>query len=212
MKIVKKTIILAICAFAGLPVFSQTPGDLSLSGPINTKKVQDSMMKGNRYLGLNGSWVYANGVINSHGALSVTAQGGYFVANRLITGLQLTYQTDNFQTKDGGASLPTNSHASYRYKYYVPEVFARYYITSFKVKPIAQLSAGWSFRSGTETDILGKDKGVSSNKITAGAAIGLGWLAAKNISVELLYNRRLGKMEFTDDVTKFRVGVSVLIR
>lgn len=212
MKYLNKITSILLFTFTIQPIFAQTPGDLSLSGPLNTKKVRDSMKKENRFLGLNGSGAYTNGMINTRGVFSITGQGGYFVANRLIAGIQFTYQTDNLQTKDIGVNLPVDSDVHHRYKYYVPEVFARYYITSFRVKPIAQLSTGWNFQSGSRTDVSGEEKRISSNNFTVGATVGLGWLATKNVSVELLYNKKLSRIDYADGVTKFRIGVSVLVR
>ncbi|GEM_PF-860822 len=178
------------------------------SGKVPDKPMTGYLQKGSRYVGLNGIGTYSNSSDFSTGSWSVTTQGGYFVANRFVAGVQLSY---------GKVSQALKANTSYvvpTYKIvtWAPELFGRYYITSLKVKPLLQFSTGYSFQ-GSRGEISGLPEFKLSNQFIANGAVGISYFFSKSIAAELTYNRRLTDSQKFDanTSTKIRLGVAIFL-
>lgn len=170
------------------------------------------MQKGQWFLGLNGTGGVGRGGISDSDTWSTTGQAGYFIANRWVAGIQLSYGAYHATNKLAGTSSFTPQPALERNDRYIsPEIFTRYYFTDWKVKPFAQLSGGWSFQDGQASYLTGENTQISSSKFTAKAALGVRFRLGNRASIDLLYNRNLTKPMSFGDANGFRLGISFLL-
>ncbi|WP_373513703.1 outer membrane beta-barrel protein [Persicitalea sp.] len=203
---------LLFVALAATSLRAQTPNETSKA--TEKASIAIPMSKGSRFVGLNGTGGFGGSNSYKHDTWSLTGQGGYFVANRLLVGLQLSYGEYDFEDKAAGTSaifvakpIRTQNTRSLR-----PEIFTRYYFTSWKVKPFAQLSAGWNFQSGNTSYLFGGENTVAArNSFTAAAGLGLSFRVSRRVNIDLLYNRNITNTQSISTPTSLRLGVTFLI-
>lgn len=192
---------------AGLVSHAQ---NLSFSGDYSSKKVPDDLKKGNKVLSIDGLAGASRSMQRKNLSWSIAPSIGYLVINRLPFGVRLSYGQN--VAKLDGTSGTVKSEA--RMHGLAPEIFARYYLTSYRVKPFLQLSTGYNFQWGRTLNSDRNEVAVSTGTFTANGAVGLSFLLSKNLSLELLYNHRiLRSTEWVDPnkQTKIRFGVLFFI-
>lgn len=153
--------------------------------------------KGQWFLGLNGRGGLGRGNIDSD-SWSTTGQAGYFIANRWVAGLQVSYGAYHAVNKlEGTASYTPQPAWKSKERFFTPEIFTRYYFTSWKVQPFAQLSGGWNFQTREASYFLSEDTQIlSASNFTDKAALGVSSKLGKRANIDLLYNRSiLGKSQ-----------------
>lgn len=192
---------------AGLVSHAQ---NLNFSGDYSSKKVPDDLKKGNKVLSIDGLARASRSMQRKNLSWSIAPSIGYLVINPLPFGARLSYGQN--VAKLDGTSGTVKSQA--RMHGLAPEIFARYYLTSYRVKPFLQLSTGYNFQWGRALNSDRNEVAVSTGTFNANGAVGLSFILSKNLSVELLYNHRmLGSTEWVDPnkQTKIRFGVSFFI-
>lgn len=184
--------------------------NLSFSGDYSSKKVPDDLKKGNRILSIDGLAGASRSMQRKNLSWSIAPSIGYLLINRLPLGVRLSYGQN--VAKLDGTSGTIKSQA--RIHGLAPEIFARYYLTSYRVKPFLQLSSGYNVQWGRALTSDFKNVDVSTGTFTANGAAGLSFLLSKNLSLELLYNQRLlGSTDWVDPnkQTKIRFGLSFFL-
>lgn len=171
------------------------------------------MHRGQLFLGVNGTGGIGRGGVSTIDTWSGTGQIGYFLAQRWVTGVQLTYGSYHATNNLAGTS------SYYPQPFYkrnevniTPEVFTRYYFTNWKVKPFVQASAGWNFATGKYTQINGENSNVNGNNFAAKAALGVSFKLGQRATIDLLYDHSLTKSATIGEVSGLRLGVSFLVR
>lgn len=190
-----------LCLFAGIPAFSQTP-ITPISVPLE---------KGGHFVGVNATGNYSGGDNKSTG-LQITAQGGIFAIKSLVTGVQISY--DKFygeRTLSSVVGSPTDVDTKRTTVNLSPELFVRYYFFQTKFRPLLQVSAGGVFQNTARTSFAGLETKKSNAEFTAAAQLGVGWLVAKRVSVELLYELRTKPTVYAGG-SQLRLGVSVFLK
>lgn len=175
------------------------------------KKTAIPMSKGNRFLGLNGMGGFGNGFDGTNYSWVATGQGGYFMATRLLVGAQFSYGQSYRRVGQAMGNLPVELISTHYDISINPELFARYYFTSGKVKPFVQVSSGWNFTSGTQKSINGPTATISENNFTARAALGISFKLGKRANIDLMYNRSLLSKPQYGDYNGLRLGGTFLI-
>ena len=133
-------IFIVLIASTTWPLLAQTPN--GIPEIVKNSNASIPMGAGSYYLGINGTGGWSGGAVSTGHTWSVTGQGGYFVAKRLLAGLQLSYGEHSFTNNLAGTSSMYPGPAwKRRNMYFTPELFSRYYFTSGRVKPFVQLSA-----------------------------------------------------------------------
>lgn len=178
---------------------------ISTSGTYSDKKYDTQLRKGNLMLNLNGSVSYINNPTEKSTQYNATPQFGYLFANRLVGGLHLSFGKDTYYKAGGTArpeKVPLNTFSQ--------EAFVRYYITSLRIKPFIQLTAGGNQYKSTDN----KGAEVKDYGFTGSGAVGLSFFISPKISVEAMYNHRFLKdgLEYGNlKDRKVRIGVSYFI-
>ena len=193
---------------ASLSVLAQTPE----YAPSKSDRMNATMQRGQWFLGVNGTGGVGHGSGVESDTWSATGQAGYFVANRWIAGLQVSYGAHHFVNKLASAAsyIPQPAWKG-NDRFFAPEIFTRYYFTNGKVKPFAQLSGGWNFHNRDATYFIGENTQVSSSNFTAKAALGVSFKIGKRASIDLMYNRSLLSKPQFGDYNGFRLGLTFLI-
>ncbi|GAB3170088.1 outer membrane protein [Telluribacter humicola] len=143
----------------------------------------------------------------------MTPQLGYLIANRLVAGFQLSYGKDSFNYKNNSPQLP--SVPGHQYHSIAPELYSRYYLTGYRVKPFVQISAGYNWQKELVDTTTGEEVSSSSNNFIGAGGIGLGYMLTRSVAIEGLYNYRFftkSRIIDANEDLKFRLGVSVFLR
>ncbi|MPR32585.1 outer membrane beta-barrel protein [Salmonirosea aquatica] len=189
------------------PILAQTQGNLT-----GKDFTHASMQKGQWFLGLNGTGGLGRGNVSDSDTWSATGQAGYFIANRWITGIQVSYGAYHAVNKLAAASSMFPQPAWKRNERFItPELFTRYYFTSGKVKPFAQLSGGWNFQTREATYFIGENTQASASNFTAKAGLGVSFRLSKRINLDLMYNRSILSKQQPGDFNGLRLGLTFLI-
>lgn len=157
--------------------------------------------KGSLLLGANGTGGFGgSGRTGTRSTFLVSPWAGYLVHHRLVTGLSVTFSNDKFTSKDPSV-LPDRGRTNVS-----PELFARYYLMSGKLKPFAELGAGYNFL---------KSDGARINNAYLSPSLGLSYWLGKRFALEANYKLKLQK-EASRQVDpaadlRFRFGVDVVI-
>lgn len=191
-----------------LSSLAQTPVSVNFkSDPISA-----TTQSGRWFLGVNGTGGLGRGNVSEIDTWSATGQAGYFIADRWVAGLQVSYGSHHLVNKLAGAASYTPQPAWKRNdRYFSPEIFTRYYFTPWKVKPFAQLSGGWNFQTNEATYITGGDTQVSSSNFTAKAALGVSFKLGKRANIDLMYSQSLLGKSQPGDINGLRLGLTFLI-
>ena len=203
---------LLFVALATTSLRAQTPNEIITSTEETNATIP--MGAGSRFVGLNGTGGFGGSNFYKHDTWVITGQGGYFVADRLLVGLQLSYGESIFEDKAAGASaiFIAKPILKQNIRTLTPEIFTRYYLTSWKIKPFAQLSAGWNFQSGNTRYLFGNENAVSArNSFTAKAALGVSFKLGKRANIDLMYNRSLLSKPNIGDLDGLRLGLTFRI-
>ena len=179
------------------------------SQPSKNSSGKEVLKKGNFTTGLN----FMGGWGSSTNKWSVTGQAGYFFADRWIGGFQLSAGKCTYGPVETTTSTPT--YSKFSDFSLTPEIYTRYYFTSYRLKPFAQLSSGYNGQWRNEDYNNGaKYKYRAGNFVLAGA-VGASFMLGKQIVIEALYNQQFFKKpKFTDDANrdlKFRIGASFFL-
>lgn len=206
-----KNLLLSICLIALTVLTLRAQSTDEIISNKKEKKTAIPMSKGNHFLGLNGAGGFGGGVFGRHNIWTATGQGGYFIANKLLVGAQLSYGEHNRHPGEATGTLLGNPILSYRIVNVNPELFARYYFTSGKVKPFVQASTGWNFTSGRQSEMSGLTTRINENSFTARAALGISFKLGKRANIDLMYTRSLLGKPRLGDYNGFRLGTTFLI-
>jgi hypothetical protein len=178
---------------------------ISTSGTYSDKKYDTQLRKGSLMVNLNGSASYISNPREKSLQYNVTPQIGYLIADRLAGGLHLSFGKDIYY-QTGGATgtekVPLHTFSQ--------EVFLRYYITSLRVKPFIQATAGGNQYKSTNS--AGRE--VKDYGFTGSGAVGLSFFISPKFSVEAMYNHRFLKdgLEYGNlKDRKVRIGISYFI-
>ncbi|KQS33923.1 hypothetical protein [Dyadobacter sp. Leaf189] len=182
---------------------------------VNTEPTEVSdessemLEKGSFIATLNGSASAANDFQSLTRTWSITPQIGYLIADRLVVGLQFS-MGKRYQKVKSGKSV-TIVIPEYQLHSALPEIYLRYYIARFRLKPFVQLASGYNLQWGKEfTD--GVHNTVSSQNPTLSGAFGLNLRLSRRIGLEALYNTRFDNKSQIIDANEgltYRLGVSV---
>lgn len=178
---------------------------ISASGTYSDKKYDTQLRKGSLMVNLNGSVSYINNPTEKSMQYNATPQFGYLFANRLAAGIHFSFGKDTYYKAGGTAGpekVPLNTFSQ--------EAFVRYYITSLRVKPFIQATAGGNHYKST--NIKGEE--VKDYAFTGSGAVGLSFFISPKFSVEAMYNQRFLKegLEYGELKNRhIRIGVSYFI-
>jgi len=166
------------------------------------KNVPSALAKGSLQLGVHGTGGITGSGMNGKGRTYVLSPwAGYLLQDKLLTGLAFTYSDDKYTSKD------TNIRPDLHRTSLSPELFARYYLMPGKLKPYAQLGAGYNFLKTDE---------AKENGAYLSPAVGLSYWLGQGFALEANYQFKLQKesLKGIDPATnlKFRIGFSVGIR
>jgi outer membrane protein len=193
-------------------LFAQDPQLLGFSGPYSTVPVRDDLMKGNRMISLDGLGGGSNSAYRKANFWSVSPMVGYMVAKRMAMGIRLSYGQDKWKEK---VTSSLNVIPDQTARSLAPELFVRYYITPYRVKPYLQVSTGYNFQRQSKESVSGEMLARQSGNYVGAGAVGASVLLNKKIAMELQYNHRFFSRSEFDDANskiKIRVGVSWFIR
>jgi len=126
-----------------------------------------------------------------------------------VTGIQLSIGRELSNKKPGNAPSPITDYEFYSLD---PELFTRYYVTSFRVKPFVQISSGYNFQWGRRSNTSSERISQGAGNYTVSGALGINFLITKSIAVEALYNHRFAADSQLADPNKnlkIRVGISL---
>lgn len=191
-----------------LSVLAQTSESISLK----SDQINATMQKGQWFVGVNGTGGAGRGTGSHSDTWSATGQVGYFIANRWVAGLQVSYGAYHATNKLAGtASFIPQPALERNDRYFTPEIFTRYYFADWKVKPFAQLSGGWNFQDREATYLIGENTRISSSSFTAKAALGVSFKLGKRVNLDLMYSQSLIRPASFGDYSGLRLGVTFLI-
>ena len=181
----------------------------ALSEPTSSSGNSAVLKKGRIVATLNASASAANDIQQLTRTWSLSPQIGYLVADRLVVGLQFStgkrYQR-NKSGAPGAYMLP-----EYQLYSVLPEIYSRYYLLRFRLKPFVQLSSGYNFQWGKEyTD--GVHTTVNSQNFALSGAFGLNLRLSRCIGLEALFNTRFdnnSKLLDANELLKYRLGISI---
>ena len=189
-------------------------GDSVVSAPtaLSGKPSSKELKKGSFILTLNASASATNGIQHQSRSWSLTPQAGYLVADRLVVGLQFSLGKNYQKLKSGTPA--TVVLPEYQFYSALPEIYSRYYLLRFRLKPFVQLSSGYNFQWGKDyTD--GTQAPVNSRNFALSAAFGLNLRISRRIGLDALYNARFdnnSRIIDSNEILKYRLGLSVFIR
>ncbi|MEO6282423.1 MAG: hypothetical protein ABIO93_03485 [Dyadobacter sp.] len=180
----------------------------ALSGRLSPKELR----KGSFTLALNASGSGVNTINHSGKNWSLAPQVGYLVANRLVVGFQLSIGKSSQRLKTGTPAV----YMIPEYEFYsvLPEIYSRYYLLDFKLKPFVQLSSGYNFQWGNEQKGSLEASSDSQNFALSGA-FGLSFRIGRHVALEALYNARFdnnSRILDSNENLKYRLGLSIFIR
>lgn len=138
---------------------------------------------------------------------TITGQAGYFIANKWLSGAQVTFYGENSVSKAGSGSLYSRS----RQFAFSPEIFTRYYISRSRFRPFVQIAAGYKSYSAITVNRGADQEEIAAKRgMTYGAAIGLSYQVTRRINIELLYNRQYFQKKMDLGDLRLRLGATVL--
>lgn len=186
--------------------------NVALTKPtINSDNISAALQKGNFVATLNASASAANDIHQLTRTWSLTPQFGYLLADRLVVGLQFSVGK-RFQNNKSGAPV-AYMFPEYQLQSALPEIYSRYYLLRFRLKPFVQLSSGYNFQWGKEyTD--GMQATVNSQNFTVSGAFGLNLRLSRCIGLEALFNTRFdnnSKVIDANELLKYRLGIAISI-
>lgn len=163
------------------------------------------LIQGNVMLNVNGTMNGGKGVGGSFFNHTFSPQLGYVIANRLIVGGQVGFGKEHFTELVLGGT-PTR----YPVTMFTQEVFAKYYLLPFRLKPFVQLSLGGNRYKSTD-EVVNNAKGYN---FFGNAGVGVAFYVRPRFSVEAMYNHRYSKDvlpygTFADGT--LRLGISYFI-
>lgn len=187
--------------------------DSALSEPTNgSDKASSTVLKKGRTVAtLNASASAANDIQQLTRTWSLTPQIGYLIADRLVVGLQFSMGKRYQKTKSGAPV--TFVFPEYQLYSALPEIYSRYYLLRFRLKPFVQLSSGYNFQWGKEY-IDGMHTTVNSQNFALSGAFGLNLRLSRRIGLEALFNTRFdnnSKLIDANELLKYRLGVSISV-
>lgn len=181
-------------------------------GNYSDVPVKDKMQLGNWVTGGNITSGYSGGMLTRQFSYSATAQMGYLVATRLVGGIQISYGADHFKYKM--PSPPATQVLKHRFHSFTPELFGRYYITSYKVKPFIHVSAGPKWLWGTQAKADNGPRNLQQTQFSSSVAAGFSWLFKSRWTIEAMYQHQLTTdSQIIDGNSKspLRIGVNFFL-
>lgn len=109
----------------------------------------------------------------------ISSKGGYFITDRFATGLELALSTSSGSTETGGVELESNS------SFFGVGPFARYYFSSKKILPFAEINTLFGTRS-QETSGSGLETDTKFSVANFGGGLGLAFLLGERSSLDLM--------------------------
>lgn len=160
-----------------------------------------SLHKGSVLLGASGTGNFSSSRLGTSKSFLAAPWAGYLVHDRLVTGLSVHLSQERFTSRD------TDMLPDQEYDNVSPELFARYYLMSGKLRPFAQLGTGYNFISHPQ----GKTRSPYLSP-SAGLSYWLGDRVALEASYTLKLQNEVTKQADPASDLKFRIGLSVGIR
>lgn len=170
------------------------------------------MKKGGYTLALNGSTGAENNLYQRNREWSVIPQVGYLIADRWVVGFQLSFGKKFQRAKSD--TQATSTIPDYDYYSALPEIYSRYYLLAYRLKPFVQISSGYNIQWGNNQTGAVKTSSDSRNFAVSGA-FGLNFRITKGIGLEALYNARFdnnSRIEDANDSCKYRLGLSMFFK
>ncbi|REA60079.1 hypothetical protein DSL64_15470 [Dyadobacter luteus] len=183
-----------------------------VEGNYEDTPVGDKMQRGNWTTGGSITGGYAGGMIRKQYSFGTTAQLGYLVAKRLVGGVQISYGSDHFDYK-----LPSAMATQIIKRHFhslTPEIFGRYYITSYKVKPFIHVSAGPKWIWGMQQRVDSKARDMQQTQFTSSIAGGFSWLFKSKWAIEAMYQHQIttdSPLADGNSRTPLRIGVNFFL-
>jgi hypothetical protein len=174
--------------------------------------VKDKMQQGNWVAGGNITGGLASGPLVKNYSYAATFQVGYLAAKRLVGGIQMSYGADHFQYK--GAVAPPSQILAHHHHSLTPEIFGRYYITSYKVKPFVHFSTGYKWLWGAQQKVNERARDGRQTQFTSSVAAGFCWLFKSRWAIEAMYQHQLTPITSITDgnsKTPLRLGLSFFL-
>ena len=206
---------LIVCFFIlALHGHAYAQGDSGVGEPTATSDRPSfkELKKGSFTLALNASTSATNAIQHQSRSWSLTPQAGYLVANRLVVGLQFSMGKNYQRLKPGTPA--TIALPEYQFYSALPEIYSRYYLLRFRLKPFAQLSSGYNFQWGKKyTD--GIQVPVNSQNFALSGAFGLNLRISRHIGLDALYNARFdnnSRIIDSNELLKYRLGLSIFMK
>jgi len=181
-------------------------------GNYSDVPVKDRMQQGNWAAGGNITGGFIGGSLVKNNSYGATAQVGYLLVKRLVTGVQVSYGANHYVLKRpvNNPSLTLEHH----HHSFTPEIFTRYYITSYKVKPFVHLSAGNKWLWGTQQKVGGTPLDSRETQFTSSVAAGFCWLIKPKWAIEAMYQHQMTAIAPIVDgnsKTNIRLGLNFFI-
>ena len=212
MKQIRDILIIWLFALASIR-HTHAQENSALSEPTNSSDKTSSaiLKKGSIVATLNASASAANDIQQLIRTWSLSPQIGYLVADRLVVGFQFS-MGKRYQRNKLGAP---GTYVLPEYQLYsaLPEIYSRYYLLRFKLKPFLQLSSGYNFQWGKE-DTDGMHTTANSQNFALSGAFGLNLRLSRSIGLEALFNTRFdnnSKLTDANELLRYRLGVSICI-
>jgi hypothetical protein len=111
-------------------------------------------------------------------SLFLSVRGGYFIANGLVTGLELVTSTSTGTTKSAGLELDSQS------SFFGAGPWVRYYFSSQKIIPFAEFNSLFGSR-GQTTEGSGIDSDLNYTVSNLGGGLGIVFLLGEKSSLDL---------------------------
>ena len=193
-------------------VHAQEASIVSEPAVLNNESSPIELRKGSFTLALNASGSGVNTINHSGNNWSLAPQAGYLVANRLVVGFQLSMGKSSQRPKAGTPA----AYMIPEYEFYsvLPEIYSRYYLLNFRLKPFVQLSSGYNFQWGNEQK-GSLEASSDSRNFTVSGAFGLRLRISRNVGIEALYNARFdnnSRIMDSNENLKYRLGISIFIK
>lgn len=192
-------------------VHAQEASIVSEAAVLSNETSPKDLRKGSFTLGLNASGSGVNTINHSGKNWSLAPQVGYLVAHRLVVGFQVSMGKWSQKLKTG--TPPAYMIPEYQFYSVLPEIYSRYYLLDFRLKPFVQLSSGYNFQWGNEQNGSLEASSDSRNFALSGA-FGLSFRISRHVGLEALYNARFdnnSRILDANENLKYRLGISIFI-
>lgn len=121
----------------------------------------------------------------------IATKGGFFIADGFVAGLELALSTSSGSTETDGVELESSS------SFFGAGPFVRYYLSSKKILPFAEISTLFGSRS-QETSGSGLETDTKFGVSNVGGGLGLAFLLGERSSLDLMANYNATSLKEND--------------